>query len=138
MDSQHFSRFFLAGPFDRRAEMADVAAHISARSAWECTSSWLHENVDDQTVQATTNLMDLATAQVLVIYDGESTEGGMWAELGMALADGMPVVFVTRRLSRPLYTHHPLVSVVLRATRNERKTMDAVCSALDTVAEGNS
>ena len=91
--------YYLAAPFDWRAEAGQAAEMISAVSGWDCTSTWLdcdHDGAADLAgvgEQAEADLRDLRAADALVVWlPRPSTKGGLWVEMGHALALDMPVI----------------------------------------------
>lgn len=88
--------FYAAGPWDQRAQILELAEMIGDAAGWTFESRWLQGFPESSTRadQAWWDFQDLAGADAVVLFHGESTAGGMWCELGMALAWGMPVIVV--------------------------------------------
>lgn len=88
-------KFYLAGSYGARLNLLPVAKRIEDATGWECTSRWLHGDHDKlpEVQCARDDRDDIYAADVLVVdmtYD--STRGGMWVEVGLALAEGMHIV----------------------------------------------
>lgn len=88
-------KFYLAGSYSARLNLLPVAQKIEEKTGWECTSRWLQGEHDKlPAVQcARDDRDDLLAADILVLdmtYD--SSRGGMWVEVGMALLEGMHIV----------------------------------------------
>lgn len=88
--------FYVAGPYDLRAMLATRAVDIAVASGWQCETRWLEGFPAPSTRadHALWDFQDLAMADAVVLFHGRSTAGGMWCELGMALAWGMPIIGV--------------------------------------------
>ncbi len=95
------TRIYLAGSFTRRAELRDIAYALEARGH-SITSGWVFgtEAEDDLTPDAAEriaaeNVRDVRDAGLLMLFAGTpSTTGGMWVELGIALALSIPITIV--------------------------------------------
>ena len=90
------NKFYLAGRYDLRPEYQWMAQKICEATGWTCTARWLSGRHDDLPLQqaAEEDVEDLRSADALVIVNDESTRGGMWVEMGMALAWKKPVVLL--------------------------------------------
>lgn len=96
-------RVYLAAPFSRRAEAAGHAANLSSVTV-EVVASWLAGGAGSASPEgwaaaasewAAKCLAEVREARaVVVLWPTESTTGGLWVEVGFALALGRPVVFV--------------------------------------------
>ena len=90
-------KFYLAGPYNERANLAAAAETIENISGWHCTSRWLTGAHDEATPSkaAQEDVDDVREAQVLVIDAARtSTRGGMWVEFGIAVERRMPIVVI--------------------------------------------
>lgn len=90
-------KYYLAAPYDCRGRAAHVAQLISEISGWRCASTWIAGDHAGSTERkrAEDDLRDLRTAAALVLWLPQpSTAGGLWVELGYALALGKTVVMV--------------------------------------------
>lgn len=91
-------KFYLAAPYDQRLSAQAMADAIEVLTAgrWRCTSRWLGGQYDDLPlpVAAHDDVEDVRESDALIILHGESTSGGMWVELGIALERSMPVGIV--------------------------------------------
>lgn len=88
-------KFYLAGPYSARADLAAAAKTIESVSGWRCTSRWLAGQHDEASPSkaAQDDVVDVREAQALVIdTTRNSTRGGMWVEFGMAVERRMPIV----------------------------------------------
>lgn len=93
-------KFYLAAPYDRREEMSARASEIEnltiwrCHEAWRCCSRWLSGDLSSDSPEsiARKNFSDLGEANALVLFHGKSTTGGMWCELGFAIAKQMPIL----------------------------------------------
>ena len=88
--------FYAAGPFDQRDSIHDSVERLQMRlgEKWKCTSSWLKQewvDLSDHEI-AIHDLGDLRRAHVILLYAGQSTGGGMWVEMGYALALDRPII----------------------------------------------
>lgn len=89
-------RFYLAGPYPDRKELEKVSIRIEKRTGWTCNARWLdgrHDGIPYE-LAAQDDVEDVKNADALVIISGESSRGGMWTELGMALAWEKPIIFL--------------------------------------------
>src|SRR3990167_6753636 len=100
-------KVYLAGDFDRRAELFEVAERLVGQGH-DITSLWLWTDGDVPSVQldadategcALRDLRDVEAAQVVVLFTRETDgRGGKDTELGYALGLGKRLVIVgTRR-----------------------------------------
>lgn len=107
--------FYFASPYGCRAAAAEAAHDLAAASGWRCTSSWLDPEHADLThaQQARGDLRDLAQADAMVLWAvRQSTRGGMWVELGFALAQSVPVLLVAPgEVPLPVFCAHDSVLV---------------------------
>ena len=87
--------FYFAAPYNLRLEGLQHADEIERRSGWRCNSRWLTGEHDGQAdrVCALDDLADVRDASAVVMFvPRQSTRGGVWVELGYALALGIPVL----------------------------------------------
>ena len=89
-------RFYLAGPYSQRLALQEIAQTCFPR--WRCTARWLaggHDGMSSR-IAATEDIEDVQAADVLVIdARRQSTRGGMWVEVGIALNAGIPVFVIS-------------------------------------------
>ena len=97
--------FYLAGSYAKRIEYQSIAADIERQSGWRCNARWLNGAHDSEPMQkcAEDDVEDVKNADALVLVNGKSTRGGMWVELGMALAWEKPVVFLVDAKNKGLH-----------------------------------
>ena len=91
------TKYYLAAPYDCRGRAADAARLVSEISGWRCTSSWIDGNHPGSTrrEQAENDLRDVRAAAAVVLWlPKASTSGGLWFEMGYAVAMGKPVIVV--------------------------------------------
>ncbi len=87
-------RFYIATRFRNRDYGLEVARNLEAKYDMICTARWLvrSEKVDssrdDKNAYATEDLDDIRRAQILIVLTEqcEAVPGGMWVEMGFALA----------------------------------------------------
>ena len=90
-------KYYLAAPYDCRCRAAHVARLVSEISGWRCASSWLAGDHPKATPRdrAEDDLRDLRSAAAMVLWlPKASTTGGLWFEMGYAVALGKPVIVV--------------------------------------------
>ena len=89
-------KFYLAAPYNTRDESLHKVREIERLSGWTCNARWvlgMHDGKEpDLCVRDDYN--DLRDADALILLDGVSSTGGMWVELGMAIALSKKVIFV--------------------------------------------
>ena len=89
-------KFYLAAPYNTRDESLHKVREIERLSGWTCNARWvlgMHDGKEpDLCVRDDYN--DLRDADALILLDGVSSKGGMWVELGMAIALSKKVIFV--------------------------------------------
>ena len=120
-------KFYLAGAYNARLELAAAAEAIERVSGWRCTSRWLtgeHNEAeppdgsggDHQGAAlrkaANDDVADVREAQALVLDASlDSTRGGMWIEFGIALERRMPIVVVSTsgRAGLPVFAYLPSI-----------------------------
>lgn len=107
-------KIYLAGPYSKREAIAFLANELEAYGH-TIGSSWITlPSAEDSDARARICLADLATCEVLVALEplewADLGRGGRDAELGFALAIGLPIVVVGRR--RHVF-HHLAVATVM-------------------------
>ena len=90
-------RFYLAGSYSARQQLGATSRTIETATGWECTSRWLdgsHDAGKRHPVNAAReDVEDLLAADIMVLsMQFNSSQGGMWVELGIALSHEMHVV----------------------------------------------
>ena len=103
--------FYLAASYTKRADMRAESKRIERETGWQCTSRWL-DGTHDKKAQvecAREDIMDLNSADIVVLnMMHKSSLGGMWVELGVALATGKHVVVFLPSKREP-YMSHPVI-----------------------------
>ena len=93
---QHPGTFYLAGSLGRREALIALARRIEHETGLECIARWLNRDFDGEGVgalnEARFDLEDASRAETVVIAHGESTAGGTFVEMGIALANTRAVV----------------------------------------------
>ena len=91
-------KYYLAGPYDMRDDIFALAESIGKSTNWHNNASWLIEDMKDLPVKRIANIdiKDLQESDVLILFTGESTTGGMWVEFGFALALNKPTIIFDR------------------------------------------
>ena len=89
--------FYLAGSYANREELQEMVSRIEELSRfgdWKCNARWLSGSHDDIsfTVCANEDVEDIKSADAIIVVHGQSTLGGMWCELGMAIMLNKPVM----------------------------------------------
>lgn len=96
-------KLYLAASYRMRHVLRELREPLS-RHGITVTSSWIDQDFDDDTAPddletyATLDLAEVSGSDVVAVFTAlGSTSGGMWVELGYALARGIPVVVVGDR-----------------------------------------
>ena len=86
--------FYLAGSYSQRTGLKIFAELIENLSDWKCNARWLDGDHDNASAQkcAMDDIEDLQESDVFILRHGKSSAGGMWVELGMAMAKGRPII----------------------------------------------
>ena len=100
-------RFYLAGSYSAMQQLHATSKTIEATTDWKCTSRWLDGNHDtgklDPVKAAREDVDDLLAADIMVLsMQFDSSLGGMWVELGVALSHGMHVVVLKPNRATPI------------------------------------
>jgi len=89
---------YLAGSYSARKKLADIAMKITQRGHdMHVPAIWLTGKHDDAAPVecATADLQDIKNADMLVLFtEYPGSRGGMYVELGIALAHRIPVIIV--------------------------------------------
>ena len=100
--SRTIRKFYIAAPYSHREATRKVAREIEDQSAggrvgWTCNARWIEGTHDGlaATICAADDVADVRDADALVLLHGESTTGGFWVELGIAIERNLPIVIVT-------------------------------------------
>ena len=120
-------RWYLAAPFDRRADAAALAREVDASArGWTQAAAWVDpaarlleppipfDDPPSDRAWSERDIRDLRSADALVIAGVRSTGGGLWCELGAALALEIPVIAFLWAgpgppAPTPIFMWHPLV-----------------------------
>ena len=89
--------FYLAGPYSDREHLRTCASVIAGVSGWTCNARWLDGSHDGMSPMqaAKEDVADVRAADALVLVaERQSTKGGMWVELGIAIERPIPIVVV--------------------------------------------
>lgn len=93
-------RIYVAGPYVARESLLQTKSEIEAHGH-EVTSRWLLGSHDDLApiICATDDLEDIERADALILFldRGPGSRGGMYVELGYAIAKGKKVILVGER-----------------------------------------
>ncbi len=132
------TRFYIAGRYARRAELAQVADQIERLTGWTSTARWLtgdHQDIgpDDDPDRmrhvAQQDLHDIREADVVFAFTEPpdtpgAARGGRHVELGYAIAHRKVIV-----------TIGPLENVFCSIPHNADTVLEALAIALDQVAD---
>ena len=124
-------KIFVSGKVGDESEAREVMAHL-ARAGHEVTLDWTtiehlkpyDENTDASAKAAALEVQGVKEADVLVVI-AHDRGVGMYVELGVALGSAKPVYVVSKRPSRSMFFHHPLVTVV-RSVDELTKRLNAI------------
>ena len=109
--------FYLAGSYANREYYINLSKRLEANTGWKwlCNSRWLdgrHEGLDDK-ICADDDCKDVWDADAVVLVHGNSSRGGMWCELGLAIAWKKPIVFYipddSKNIPIPVFAHLPAI-----------------------------
>ena len=105
-------KFYLAAPYNTREGSLHKVREIERLSGWTCNARWVLGLNDgkEPDLCARDDYNDLRDADALVLLNGVSSTGGMWVELGMAIALGKKIIFV--RENANLLTKPPVCSAL--------------------------
>ena len=83
-------KIYIAAPFDQKERVRSIAADFHTKERFRVTSRWytLAEPYPEEFICAGMDLVDIDEADVVLFLadNGPSTQGGMYVELGYALA----------------------------------------------------
>ena len=96
------NKFYIASAYSRRPRSKLDAEWLAEQTGMDCTAVWLSGEYDDWTpeVGASDDLQHIALSGWFIVLMPGSENGGMWVELGYALAqheqrcDGTPKIVV--------------------------------------------
>ena len=90
--------FYLAGSYSARKRLYAESRILTGATGIRCTSRWLkglHDGVKPKKC-AQDDIEDVEAAVVFILYlDKPSTTGGMWVELGLALAQHKEIYIIS-------------------------------------------
>ena len=103
---------YLAGPYSARKRLRDRMQWLLARGVL-VTASWvhgLHEGVEPRTcAMHDLDEIDAALGVLVDLTDETSTTGGLWVELGYAIAAGAEIMVLGTAGDANVFAHHPRV-----------------------------
>ena len=100
-------KVYLAAPFDQQETIRELRDNIHQQDYRVRVVSRWHDMFPKYPPEATCAMVDLedirASDVVVINAIGESTKGGMWVELGVAIGLGKRIVYVGEKSS--VFTH---------------------------------
>lgn len=95
-------RFYIAASYDDKEIAKKIALYFEDKYGWICTCYWwthIKVNEFDRLSFAAEDLKSVKDSDLFFMYNSEKKTGGKMVEMGIALAIGIPVYIIGKKIT---------------------------------------